>query len=136
MEEKTFSLLKPDIIKRNLIGKVLKDIEEAGFVIEEIQSVLFTKEKVEKFYGEHREKSFFSALVKTMSNKKVIAFILSKNNCISDYRKLMGSTNPKEATAGSLRAKYAISIDENSVHGSDSVTSAKKEIELFYPEFK
>lgn len=126
--EKSFGILKPDILSRNLIGKVLSKIEER-FKIVDLKMVNLNNLFLEEFYAEHKHKSFFKDMLGFMA-KKVVVFVVEGNNAVAEYRKLMGTTNPALAQEGSLRKEFGISIDENSVHGSASLEEAEKEIKL------
>jgi len=130
--ERTLSIIKPDITKRNLTGEVNAMIEKAGFKIVAQKRIHMTPEIAGKFYEEHHARPFFKDLCAIMSSAPVIVQVLKKDNAIEDHRNLMGDTNPKNAKPGTIREKYGVSLDENSVHGSDSHKSAAREIAFFF----
>lgn len=132
--ERTLAILKPDCVKKNLIGKVISHIEEAGFKIVALKMLKLTPEQAKAFYYVHREKSFYNDLVNFMSSGKIVAMVLEKENAVSDFRELIGATDPKEAKEGTIRKLYADNKQENIVHGSDSPENAKIEISFFFPE--
>ncbi|MCS7230265.1 MAG: nucleoside-diphosphate kinase [Candidatus Kryptonium sp.] len=134
MTERTLAILKPDCVRKNLIGKVISHIEEAGFKIVAMKMLKLTTEQAKAFYYVHREKSFYNDLVNFMTSGKVVAMVLEKENAVSDFRELIGATDPKEAKEGTIRRLYADSKQENIVHGSDSIENAKFEISFFFPE--
>lgn len=130
--ERTLSILKPDAVAKNLIGSIYSRLEDNGLKIIAAKMLHLTRAEAEDFYGIHRERPFFKALVSFMSSGPVMIQVLEGDNAISHYRDLMGATNPKEAAAGTIRADFADSIDENIVHGSDSAENAKTEIAFFF----
>ena len=132
MVERTFSIIKPDAVKRNLIGAILGRFESQGFRVVALKMVQLTKEQAEGFYAEHQGKPFFDPLVEYMLSGPIVVSVLEKENSVKDYRTLIGSTNPAEAAEGTIRKDFALSQRENSVHGSDSVESAKREIAYFF----
>lgn len=132
MTERTFSIIKPDAVKRNLIGAILGRFESQGFRVVALKMVQLTKEQAEGFYAEHQGKPFFDPLVEYMLSGPIVVSVLEKENAVKDYRILIGSTNPAEAAEGTIRKDFALSQRENSVHGSDSVESAKREIAYFF----
>lgn len=132
MTERTLSIIKPDGVRRNITGKINSIIEEKGFRIVGQKRIQMHQKDAEYFYQEHQAKPFFKDLVAFMISGPVIVQVLQKENAISDYRALMGATNPKEANADTIRGRYGISLDENTVHGSDSEHSAKREINCFF----
>tara|TARA_Y100001958_G_C21162929_1_gene496389 strand:- start:106 stop:510 length:405 start_codon:yes stop_codon:yes gene_type:complete len=132
MSEKTLSIIKPDAVERNLIGKIIQVFEENNLVIDQLKKVHVDIEFAKKFYAIHSEKPFFQDLCNYISSGPLVAIVLSGKNAVQKNRDLMGSTNPKEAKSGTIRNLYAISIDKNSVHGSDSIENAKIEIDLFF----
>lgn len=132
MSEKTLSLIKPDAVERNLIGKIIQVFEENNLVIDKMKKVHVDIEFAKKFYAVHSDKPFFRNLCNYISSGPLVALVLKGDGAVQKNRDLMGSTNPKEAKPGTIRNLYAISIDKNSVHGSDSVENAKNEIELFF----
>ncbi|MDD1792722.1 nucleoside-diphosphate kinase [Enterovibrio sp. ZSDZ42] len=130
--ERTFSIVKPDAIERNLIGAIYQRIEAAGLRIVAAKMLHLNKEKAQGFYAEHEGKPFFDDLVEFMTSGPVMVQVLEGENAIANYRELMGKTNPEEAACGTLRADHALSMRFNSVHGSDSPTSAEREIAYFF----
>ena len=132
MTERTFSIIKPDAVKRNLIGAILGRFESQGFRVVALKMVQLTKEQAEGFYAEHQGKPFFDPLVEDMLSGPMVVSVLEKENAVKDYRIFIGSTNPAEAAEGTIRKDFALSQRENSVHGSDSVESAKREIAYFF----
>lgn len=131
---KTLSILKPDAVRRNITGKINTMIEAAGFQIVAQKMVRLSKAQAEGFYEVHKDRPFFGELVDSMTAGRVVVQVLRSENAIEKYRKLMGATNPKDADAGTIRAEHAVSIGENSVHGSDSEENAAKEINFFFSE--
>ena len=136
MIEKTLSIIKPDAISRGIIGKIINDIEGAGFKIIAQKMIKLSKLQAEEFYAEHKGKSFYEPLVDFMLSNSIIVMVLEKENAIADYRKLMGATNPEKREEGTIRKKYSNSARENCVHGSDSTVSAKREISFFFSELE
>ena len=132
MIERTFSIIKPDATKRNITGKINAIIEENGLKIIAQKRIQLTKEIAEKFYSIHCEKPFFNDLVEYMTSEPVIVQILEGENAIHKYREVMGATNPENAEEGTIRKKVALNVQENSVHGSDSIDNAKTEINFFF----
>lgn len=130
--ERTLSIIKPDATTRNITGKVNTMIEDAGLRIVAQKRILLTPEQAEEFYGEHKEKAFFTSLVEIMTSAPVVVQILEADNAVAMYRKVMGATNPAVAEEGTIRKTFALSIDKNTVHGSDSLESAQREIEFFF----
>ena len=129
---RTFSIIKPDAVKRNLIGHINQIIESAGLKIISSKKMYLTKHQAETFYSIHKERPFFNSLVDFMTSGPVQVQVLEGNDAVSIYRKIMGATNPAEADEGTIRKLYAESIEANSVHGSDSDENAKIEIEFFF----
>ncbi|MDW6003200.1 nucleoside-diphosphate kinase [Vibrio mangrovi] len=132
--ERTFSIVKPDAVERNLIGEIYHRIEKAGLQIVAAKMVHLTEEQASGFYAEHEGKPFFESLKEFMTSGPIMVQVLEGENAIVRYRELMGKTNPEEAACGTLRADYAISMRLNSVHGSDSPESAAREIAFFFPD--
>ncbi|CAM2850544.1 nucleoside-diphosphate kinase [Vibrio rarus] len=131
--EKTFSIVKPDAVKRNLIGTIYQRIEQAGLRIVAAKMVHLTDEQASGFYAEHEGKPFFGELTEFMTSGPIMVQVLEGEDAIARYRELMGKTNPEQAACGTIRADHALSMRFNSVHGSDSPTSAAREIEFFFP---
>ena len=134
MSEQTLSLIKPDAVERNLIGKIIQVFEENGLVIEKMKKIHVDMDFAKKFYAVHSDKPFFSDLCSYISSGPLVAMVLLGDNAVQKNRDLMGATNPKDAKPGTIRNLYAISIDKNSVHGSDSIENAKIEIDLFFKD--
>jgi nucleoside-diphosphate kinase len=130
--ERTFSILKPDATKRNLTGAINAIIENAGLRIVAQKRVRITREQAETFYGVHRERPFFGELVEFMTSGPVVVQVLEGEGAIAKYRDAMGATDPKKAADGTIRKVHALSIGENSVHGSDAPDTAAKEIAQFF----
>ncbi|MGB1086615.1 MAG: nucleoside-diphosphate kinase [Methylophilaceae bacterium] len=130
--EQTLSIIKPDAVKKNVIGEIYSRFEKAGLAIIQAQMIELTKEEAEGFYAVHKERPFFNDLVSFMTSGRVMIQVLEGENAVALNRQLMGATNPKEADAGTIRADFADSIDANAVHGSDSLENAKIEIDYFF----
>ncbi len=124
MSNRTLTMIKPDAVKDGHIGAILHDISAAGFRIVALKMTQLTREKAGEFYAVHRERPFYEELVGFMSSGPIVAAILEKENAVADFRTLIGATNPAQAAPGTLRAKYAKSVGENAVHGSDSDENA------------
>lgn len=135
MAERTFSIIKPDATQRNLTGKVNAVIEDAGLRIVGQRRIKMTRAQAEKFYEIHKERPFFGELVDFMTSGPVVVQVLEGDNAVARYREVMGATNPANAADGTIRKLYAVSVGENSVHGSDSAENAALEIvQFFTPE--
>ncbi|MBL0691591.1 MAG: nucleoside-diphosphate kinase [SAR324 cluster bacterium] len=130
--EMTLSIIKPDAVERNLIGKILTKLEVGGLEISSLKMLQLTKPEAEKFYDIHNDKPFFDELVKFMTRGKIVVIALKGEDAVIKNRNIMGATNPKEAQPGTIRHTFSKSIGENSVHGSDSLENAKKEISFFF----
>ena len=130
--DKTFSIIKPDATKRNITGSINKVIEESGLRIIAQKRIKLTNEQAEKFYSVHKEKPFFRDLIEYMTSEPVVVQVLSGENCVEKYRSIMGATNPENANVGTIRKLFALNVQENSVHGSDSSENAKIEINFFF----
>ncbi len=130
--ERTFSILKPDATRRNITGKVIAKFEEGGLRVVASKRIHMTEEQAGGFYAVHRERPFFGELVEFMTSGPVIVQVLEGENAIARNREIMGATNPAEADAGTIRAEFAESIGENTVHGSDAPETAKEEIAYFF----
>ena len=133
-KEQTLSIIKPDATSRNITGQVNSIIENSGLKIIGQKRIKLTEEIAGKFYEVHKERPFFKDLVSFMVSGPVIVQVLKGKNAVSLYRKVMGATNPDEAEVGTIRKEFALSIEANSVHGSDSIENAKKEISFFFSE--
>jgi nucleoside-diphosphate kinase len=132
--EQTLSIIKPDAVERNLSEEIKSEFEKNGFNILKEKKIKLEKSDAEKFYKVHQTKPFYNGLCAYLSSGPIVVMALEKENAVADNRKLMGATDPKNAESGTLREKYGISIDKNSVHGSDSVENAKIEINFFFNE--
>ena len=132
--EQTLSIIKPDAVERNLDNEIKQMFIKNGFNILKEKKIQIEKSEAEKFYKVHETKPFYNDLCSYLSSGPIVAMILEKENAVADNRKLMGATNPKDAEEGTIRKKYGISIDKNSVHGSDSVENAKIEIDFFFKD--
>jgi len=130
--ERTFAIIKPDAISRNLQGEILSRIHKAGFKIVAIKSMRLTKEEASGFYAVHKERSFFSELTDFMSSGKIFAMVLEANGAIAKWRETMGATDPKKATPGTIRNDLGTSIQLNCTHGSDAPETAAFEISYFF----
>ena len=131
---RTFSIIKPDATKRNLTGAVTKMLEEAGLRVVASKRIHMTREQAEGFYAVHKERPFFGELVEFMMSEPVVVQVLEGENAVKRNRDVMGATNPEEAAEGTIRKEHALSIGENTVHGSDSEENAKIEIDFFFNE--
>jgi nucleoside-diphosphate kinase len=132
--ERTLSIIKPDAVAKNVIGDIYSRFESAGLTIIGSKMLHLSQEQAEGFYAEHEGKPFFTDLVAFMTSGPVVVQVLEGENAISLNRELMGATNPKEAAKGTIRSDFAQSIDANAVHGSDSSTSAEREIAYFFAD--
>ncbi len=132
--ERTFSIVKPDAVAKNVIGEIYSRFEKNGLRIIAAKMMHLTKEQAEGFYAVHKERPFFNDLVSFMISGPVMMQVLEGENAILKHREVMGATNPAEAEAGTIRADFASSIDENAVHGSDAAETAKEEIAFFFSE--
>ena len=130
--ERTLSIIKPDAVGKNIIGKIISRFEDNGLNLVAGKLIHLSDKEASGFYAEHDGKSFFNDLKKFMTSGPVFVQVLEGENAVQKNRELMGSTNPKEAASGTIRADFAMSIDANAVHGSDSIDSAKREIEYFF----
>jgi nucleoside-diphosphate kinase len=134
MTERTFSIIKPDATRRNITGLVNAVIEGAGLRIVAQKRVKLTDAQAKKFYEVHKERPFYGELVSQMTAEPVVVQVLEGDNAVAKYREVMGATNPEQAAEGTIRKLYALSIGENSVHGSDSLDNAKIEIAQFFTD--
>ncbi len=132
--ERTLSIIKPDAVAKNVIGQIESRFENAGLRLVAMKMVQLSREQAEGFYAEHKERPFFADLVAFMTSGPVVVQVLEGEGAVLKNRELMGATNPKEAAAGTIRADFAQSIDENAVHGSDSAESAAREISYFFKD--
>lgn len=136
MLERTFSIIKPDAIKRNLIGEILARLEKNGLKVVASKMVYLSEADAKGFYAEHDGKPFFETLVTNMTAGPIIVQVLQGENAIAKNREVMGTTDPEKALAGTIRKDFAVSMQQNSVHGSDSPESAQREISYFFSEYE
>ena len=134
--EQTLSIIKPDATKRNLTGKINSKLEDSGLKIIAQKRILLSKTQAEDFYKVHRERPFYNDLVKFMISGPVVVQVLEGENAVSKNREIMGATNPDEADDGTIRKEFALSLEANSVHGSDSLENAKIEISFFFSQIE
>ncbi len=132
--ERTFSIIKPDATERNLTGKIIDKLERGGLRIVAQKRIRMTREQAEGFYAVHRERPFFGELVDFMISGPVVVQVLEGENAVARNREIMGATNPKDAAPGTIRAEFARSLGENSVHGSDAAETASDEIAFFFKQ--
>ena len=132
--ENTLSIIKPDAVERNLENEIKEIFKNNGFIILKEKKIQIDKSEAEKFYKVHETKPFYNDLCTYLSSGPILVMVLQKENAVKGNRELMGATNPKDAEEGTIRKKYGISIDKNSVHGSDSVENAKIEIDFFFKD--
>lgn len=136
MIEKSFVMLKPDAVLRRLMGNIISRFEERGLKIIAVKMMSISEELAEKHYAEHKEKPFFGSLVEYITSAPTLAMVIEGEDCINLIRKMVGSTNPKEADLGTIRGDYAIETGRNIIHASDSPESAKREIPLFFNDYE
>jgi nucleoside-diphosphate kinase len=134
--ERTFAIIKPDAVERNIIGKVLEKIEGAGFKIVGMKKIQLNRSQAEGFYYVHKERPFFNDLCTFMSRSPVVVMVLEREEAIAKWRELMGATNPANADAGTIRKEFGLSIEENSTHGSDAPETAAFEIPYFFNQLE
>jgi len=132
--ERTFAMIKPDGVRRHLVGDLVGRIEAKGYTIVAMKQMTIPRETAEKHYGEHAGKPFFNGLVEFITSGPVVAMVLEGENAIAGWRGMMGPTNPADAAPGTIRGDYATTIDENVAHGSDAPETAVREIGIFFPE--
>lgn len=130
--ERTYAMVKPDGVKRGLVGEVVRRLEQKGFRIVGMKLMQIPRETAEKHYGEHQGKPFFEGLVSFITSGPVVAMVVEGENAILEWRKMMGATNPKDAALGTIRGDFASTIDENVAHGSDAPETAEREIGIFF----
>lgn len=130
--ERTFSIIKPNAVKKNAIGDIIHTFETQGLKVAAARLTMLSKEKCELFYAEHKERPFFGELVSFMTSGPVMLMCLTGDNAVLKNREIMGATDPKKAAAGTIRAKHGDSMGENAVHGSDSLASAERELAIFF----
>ena len=132
--ERTFAIIKPDAVERNLIGKILERIESNGFKVAGMKKTQLSQKEAKGFYYVHKERPFFDSLTEFMCSGPVVLLVLEKENAITAWRDLMGATNPEDAKEGTIRKDFALSIEKNSTHGSDSAENAAYELSYFFSE--
>jgi nucleoside-diphosphate kinase len=132
-EQLTFGIVKPDAVRKNLIGRIVAKIEESGLRVVAMRRCALSRREAELFYAEHNARPFFGELVDFMTSGPVVVMALKGNDAVLRYREIMGATNPAQAAEGTIRRLYAASIGENAVHGSDSEASAARELAFFFP---
>ncbi|MCC8399596.1 nucleoside-diphosphate kinase [Rickettsia endosymbiont of Oedothorax gibbosus] len=133
-QEYTFSMIKPDATKRNLIGKINSYLENNGLKIVAQKMTILTRDQAEIFYAEHKSRAFFNSLIESIISGPVVLQVLKGENAILQNRKIMGATNPNDAELGTIRKDFAKNIEENSIHGSDTLESAEREVRFFFAE--
>jgi nucleoside-diphosphate kinase len=136
MSNRTFTMIKPDAFSKGFTGGIIDQILNAGYSIKAMKALQLTKESAGEFYAVHKERPFYGELVEFMSSGPIVAAILEKENAVADFRTLIGATNPANAEEGTIRKKYASSVGENAVHGSDSDENAKIEGDFFFNAFE
>ncbi len=136
MSEVTFSIIKPNAMKKNAIGAIINKFESNGLQIAAAKLVQLTKQQCEEFYAEHKERPFFGELVTFMTSGPVMLMALSGENAVAKNREIMGTTNPSEAAEGTIRKEFGDNVGENAVHGSDSPESAQRELSLFFEDYE
>ena len=136
MSQRTFSIVKPDAVRKGFTGSILAEIEKAGFKLIAIKKIALTKQQAEGFYHVHAARPFFGELTDFMSSGTIYPMVLEKDNAIADLRKLMGATNPAQADEGTIRKQFASSIGENAIHGSDAEDTAAFEIGYFFAGYE
>lgn len=132
--ERTLAIIKPDAVKKRIIGKIIQRIEEEGFKIVEMKLMRLTKQQAEGFYIVHKNKPFYQSLTEFMSSGEIVVMVLERENAIAHWREVMGATDPALAKPGTIRHTYGFSIERNAVHGSDSPETAEWEINYFFPK--
>jgi nucleoside-diphosphate kinase len=134
--ERTLAIIKPDAVQRNLTGKILARLEDEGFLVLGMKMVYLSKSDAERFYAVHRDRPFFNDLTNFMSSGPAVPVVLQRQNAIETLRRVMGATNPADAAEGTIRKKFALDIEKNSIHGSDSPESAATEIPFFFGQLE
>jgi nucleoside-diphosphate kinase len=132
--ERTLAILKPDCVRKELIGEVTRRIQDAGFQIRALKMVSLSEKEAEGFYAVHEGKPFFESLIAFMTGGPCVPMVLEEENAVDDFRALIGATDPDEADEGTIRAEFADSIEQNIVHGSDSPENGRREVAYFFPE--
>ncbi|MGB4298337.1 MAG: nucleoside-diphosphate kinase [Candidatus Saccharicenans sp.] len=132
MNEKTLAIIKPDAVKKRVIGRIIQRIEDEGFNILGLKMVQLSLEEAKKFYAVHKDKPFYDSLTEFMSSGPIVVLLLEREQAIKQWREVMGATNPAEARPGTLRREFGFSLERNAVHGSDSPQTAEAEIKFFF----
>lgn len=132
MSEKTLAIIKPDAVKKKVVGKIIQRIEDEGFEILRMKMVHLTKEDAKEFYVVHKDKKFYDSLADFMSSGEIVVMLLERENAIAHWREVMGATDPAQAQPGTIRRSFGFSVERNAVHGSDSRTTAEWEIDYFF----
>jgi len=132
--ERTLAIIKPDAVKKRIVGRIIQRIEDEGFKIVEMKLLRLTKKQAEDFYLVHKNKPFYNSLTEFMSSGEIVVMVLERENAISHWREVMGATDPALAKPGTIRHSFGFSIERNAVHGSDSPETAEWEINFFFPE--
>lgn len=133
MVQKTLAIIKPDAVRRNAIGEIISHIEKSGFKILGIRYIQLTEQQAKAFYEVHKERPFYMDLVKYMTSGPIVPIALEKENAIEDFRRLIGATDPQKAEEGTIRRLYGTNIEQNAIHGSDSVKNGEYEVQFFFP---
>ncbi len=131
---RTLAIIKPDAVRKNVVGKIVSQITESGFTVLGMKMIRISRQQAEAFYAVHRERPFFGELTEFMSSGPIVPIALEKDNAVTDFRGLIGATNPAEAAEGTIRKLYASSLGENAVHGSDSEDNGRLEVAFFFAE--
>ena len=134
--ERTLTIIKPDAVQRNLVGKILARLEAEGFLILALKMIALSKQEAERFYQVHRERPFFSSLTSYMASGPIVPVMLQRDNAIQKLREVMGATNPAQATSGTIRQEYGIDVEKNSIHGSDAPETAAWELAFFFGQLE
>jgi nucleoside-diphosphate kinase len=134
--QRTFSIIKPDAVRKSYSAAILAEIEKAGFKIVAIKKMFLSKSQAQGFYAVHSKRPFFDSLTTFMSSGSIIAMVLEKENAIADLRKLMGATNPAQAEEGTIRKRWATNIEHNAIHGSDAEDTARFELSFFFAGYE
>ncbi len=132
MSESTLAIIKPDAVRKKVVGKIIQRIEDEGFEISQMKMVCLTKGEAEGFYIVHKDKKFYDSLTEFMSSGEIVVMLLERENAIAHWREVMGATDPSQAKPGTIRRSFGFSVERNTVHGSDSPTTAGWEIDYFF----
>jgi len=132
--ERTLAIIKPDAVEKNLIGKIIAQLEEAGFVVRNMRMIRLSEAEARRFYAVHAERSFYDSLVRFMTSGRCVPIVLERESAVSALRETIGATDPARAATGTIRSLFAESVERNAIHASDSLDNASREIEFFFPE--